>query len=73
MQISYDAQVDALRIAFKEKMSVDVSDEVQDDFVLDYDEQGNIIGIEILNASTRIDHPLQMHFTVTGVNDDASA
>ena len=50
MRIIYDEKVDALYIRLKESEYYE-SDEIKEGVILDYDEQGNIIGIEILDAS----------------------
>ena len=50
MRISYDEEVDALYIRLKETTYYE-SDEIKEGFILDYDRGGNIIGIEILDAS----------------------
>jgi len=51
MRIRYDENVDALYIRFRESKYYE-SDEIKEGFILDYDEEGNIIGIEILDASS---------------------
>lgn len=52
MKSAYDPAVDALFIRWTDAKIVE-SDEV-DGVILDYDEQGNVIGVEVLNASQRI-------------------
>ena len=51
MRIRYDETVDALYIRLKEAEYYE-SDEIKDGFILDYDKDGNIIGIEILDVSS---------------------
>jgi len=50
MRIIYDEEVDALYIRLKETSYYE-SDEIKEGLILDYDEGGNLIGIEILDAS----------------------
>lgn len=50
MKFNYDPQVDALSIRFNDKPYFE-SDEVRDGVVFDYDNNGKIIAIEILDAS----------------------
>ena len=50
MRIEYDREGDALYIRIQEK-EVAQSKEVSDDVVLDLDEQGRIIGLEVLDAT----------------------
>lgn len=52
MKIEYSKRADALYIYFKEKY-VNASREVEEGIILDFDENNQIIGIEILNASER--------------------
>ena len=51
MRIRYDEKVDALYIRLRESEYYE-SDEIKEGFVLDSDKDGNIIGIEILDASS---------------------
>jgi len=50
MRIRYNEKIDALYIRFREEKYFE-SDEIKEGFILDYDHNGNIIGIEILDAS----------------------
>jgi len=50
MRISYDEKTDSLYVRLKETPYYE-SDEVKESVLLDYDDKGNVIGIEILNAS----------------------
>ena len=53
MKAKYDSEVDVLRINWSEA-EIEESDSVNPGVILDYDSQGNVIGIEILNASKKI-------------------
>ena len=53
MRIRYDEEADALYIKLREAEYFE-SDEIQEGFILDYDAEGSIIAIEILEASTRV-------------------
>jgi uncharacterized protein YuzE len=52
MKIRYDPEVDALYITLVEGKSAD-SDEVQPGVILDYDQEGRLIGMEVLNVKKR--------------------
>lgn len=65
MKVTYDPEVDVLRIIFKEG-PVEESDEEKPGMILDYDKDGNIIGLEILDASRRMDSPRAMEYAVVG-------
>ncbi|MFM6007812.1 MAG: DUF2283 domain-containing protein [Sphaerospermopsis kisseleviana] len=64
MKITYNAEVDVLRIIFSD-VQVEEGDEEKPGVILDYDESGNIIGIEILDASKRIDNPCSVEYSVS--------
>lgn len=51
-KVRYDSSLDVLYIRFREGNVVD-SDEIEDGLIIDYDNQGNIIGIEVLEFSKR--------------------
>lgn len=53
MEGKYDNEVDVLRIIWS-NAEIENSDSVSEGIILDYDIQGNVIGIEILNASKKI-------------------
>jgi uncharacterized protein YuzE len=54
MKINYYAETDSLYIDLSHKTSVD-SREISNGVVLDYDELGNLVGIDIDHASTKLD------------------
>lgn len=54
MKLSYDAATDSLYIHLSDKPSVD-SDEVADGVVLDFDENGVLVGIDVQYASQKAD------------------
>jgi len=56
MLIKYDKEVDVVYIQFSEK-KVSESDEDKPGIILDYDDEGNIVGIEVLEASKKIGQP----------------
>ena len=56
MKIFYDTEVDVIQILLRNE-PVDESGEEEAGIIFDYDKKGNIVGIEILNASKRIENP----------------
>ena len=54
MRIHYSQEADALYIRLKET-DIKNSDEVTNDVIMDYGEDGNVVGIEILSASQKAD------------------
>jgi len=54
MKIEYSKEDDALYITLKEADVAD-TDELTEDIIIDYDNGGNIMGIEVLDASQHVD------------------
>ena len=54
MKLNYYKDTDSLYIDLSSKPSVD-SREISEGIVLDYDADGNIVGIDIDNASRKVD------------------
>ncbi len=50
MKIKYDAQADILRIRLND-VEIEESEQVEPGVIVDYDAEGHIVGIEILDAS----------------------
>jgi uncharacterized protein YuzE len=63
MKITYDADVDVLRIVLSTH-AIEESDEDKPGIILDYDSDGNIVGLEILDASKRIENPRSVEYAV---------
>ena len=63
MKITYDAEVDVLRIVFS-NTPIEESDEDKPGVILDYDKDGNIVGLEILDASKRMENPRSVEYAV---------
>ncbi len=62
MKVTYDAEVDVLRVSFS-GAPVYESDEDKPGVILDYDEQGNLVGLEIMDASRRMEDPRTVEFS----------
>lgn len=56
MKIIYDPDVDVLRIRLTDA-PIKESDEEKPGLILDYDENGAVVGFEILNASKSVSNP----------------
>ncbi|MFH0974145.1 MAG: DUF2283 domain-containing protein [Spirochaetota bacterium] len=54
MKLNYYKETDSLYIDLSSKTSTD-SQEISEGIVLDYDTEGNIVGIDIDNASKKVD------------------
>jgi uncharacterized protein YuzE len=53
MKMTFDRKADAMYIYIRES-KVFKSQDITDDTIIDYDKDGNVVGIEILSASKRI-------------------
>ena len=53
MKLNYYPETDTLYIDLSERLSVE-SREISEGVVLDYDASGNLVGIDIDNASTKV-------------------
>lgn len=64
MKVTYDPEVDVLRILFRDA-PIEESDEDKPGVILDYDRDGNVVGLEVLNASQRVENPRAVDYAVT--------
>lgn len=62
MRITYDPNTDTLTVILKETPVVE-SDEDKPGIVVDWDENGDVVGFEILDASQRVTDPRHVEFT----------
>jgi uncharacterized protein YuzE len=67
MKVTYDAEVDVLRILLQDT-AVAESDEERTGIIIDYDASGNIVGIEILDATQRVGSPQSVEYAITGLS-----
>lgn len=63
MKIIYDPEVDVLRIRLTDA-AIEESDEETPGVILDFDESGQVVGFEILNASTRVQNPRSVEWAL---------
>ena len=66
MKVTYDAHTDTLAVIFKEGASVVESDEAKPGLILDFDDQGHLLSLEILDASQRITDARKIEYQTTG-------
>ena len=63
MRVVYDRETDTLTITLGEA-PVAESDEDKPGIILDYDAHGNLLSLEILDASRRVRLPTQIEYEV---------
>lgn len=64
MKVAYDQETDTLTIVFA-TTPVHESDEEKLGIILDYDEAGMLVSLEILDASTRMTLPSRIEYEVS--------
>jgi uncharacterized protein YuzE len=69
MKIVYDPDKDILQIAFMD-ITIEETAQIAPGLILDYDEDGNVIGLELKKASTRVDSPYAVSYLVGEANLD---
>ena len=61
MKVRYDKDVDVLYFSFS-KNKIKESDEGKPGIVIDYDKNGSIVGIEVLDASRKMPNPAKVEY-----------
>ncbi len=65
MKVTYDERTDTLTVILKEGVAVAESDEDKPGVILDYDERGDLVSLEILDASKRVTEARRVEFQTT--------
>jgi uncharacterized protein YuzE len=71
MRVIYDSETDTLTVIFADA-PVAESDEDKPGVILDYDAAGNLVSLEILDASRRVGLPTQIEYQVVPVGASPS-
>jgi len=66
MKVTYDMTTDSLTVILKDQASISESDEDKPGVILDYDEAGDLVSIEVLDASRRVSEAKKIEFQTTG-------
>ena len=69
MKVIYDPDLDILQIALSES-TVEETSQIAPGLVMDYDEDGHLIGLEIRKASTKVKNPYEISYLVGRANMD---
>ena len=62
MKVQYDSKTGRLSVILKDNTPVHESDEDNPGVILDYDKEGNLISLEILDASRRVTDTRKVDF-----------
>jgi len=65
MKVTYDPRTDTLSVILRDNARVAESDEDKPGIVLDYDKEGNLVSLEILDASKRVTETRKIEFQTT--------
>lgn len=63
MKVKYDKENDVLYIRFSNNPVIE-SDSEKPGIVLDYDNEQNVVGIEVLNASKKMERPMKVEYEI---------
>jgi uncharacterized protein YuzE len=63
MKVIYDPEQDILQISFTED-SVEETTQIAPGLVLDYDEDGNVVGLELRKASRKVANPYAIAYII---------
>jgi YD repeat-containing protein len=63
MKVTYDTETDTLTVVFVDT-PVAESDEDKQGVILDYDAAGNLVSLEIMDASERVRLPTQIEYRI---------
>ncbi|NJN00087.1 MAG: DUF2283 domain-containing protein [Phormidesmis sp. RL_2_1] len=69
MKVIYDSSKDILQISFNPS-SIEETTQIAPGLILDYDEDGHVIGLELRKASQKLDNPYAITYTVGDANGD---
>jgi uncharacterized protein YuzE len=62
MKVAYAPRTDTLTVILREGVAVAESDEDKPGIILDYDESGHLVSLEILDASRRVTDARRVEF-----------
>ena len=65
MKVTYDPNTNTLSVIFKEGVPVMESDEDKPGIILDYDADGHLVSLEILDASSRVSDTRKVEYEMT--------
>ncbi len=64
MKVTYDPRTDTLLVTLRTDTPVAESDEGSPGVILDYDAEGNVVSLEVLDASRRVTDARRVDFVI---------
>ena len=65
MKVTFDSKTDTITVLLREGVRVAESDEDKPGVILDYDDKGYLISLEVLDASRRVTDARNVEFQTT--------
>ena len=65
VKVSYDSRTDIVTVVLRDGVPVTESDEDKPGVILDWDDRGNLVAVEILDASKRVTDARRVDFQMT--------
>lgn len=69
MKVVYDPDKDILQISFRNNR-VEETTQIAPGLILDYDEDGAVIGLEVRKASQKMDSPKAISYSIESADDN---
>lgn len=69
MKVIYDPDKDILQVSFNGTL-IEETTQIAPGLILDYDEDGNVIGLELRRASKKVDDPYAIAYQVGAADSD---
>lgn len=68
MKVVYDPDKDILQISFRKNL-VEETTQIAPGLILDYDEDGAVVGLEVRKASQKLDDPQAIAYSIATADD----
>ena len=65
MKVIYDPETDTLALIFREEPIAE-SDEIREGIIVDYDQDGRLLSLEVLDASEHVAEPQSIAYELKG-------
>jgi len=65
MKVIYDQETDTLNLILK-NAAIKESDELKEGLIIDYDAEGRVVSIELIDASKNVSEPTEISYEMKG-------